>query len=268
MKIIKNNKGQAIAPKTIKIRKEDLKRKEQTSVYWLGHGGALLNVEGTIIMIDPLIKNFDMPVLIENPIEVEEVEQLDAVLITHIDNDHYSVDTCEALKEVCDTFHATQYVATVMKENGLNSVGHDIDETFKIKDVEVTLTPALHNWQNGSKKYQHRYFEETEYCGYYVETKKGSIWMVGDSKLLECQLNRKEPDIILFDFSDNEWHITLEGAKKLANAYPNSRLICIHWGCVDAPDMSPFNGNPEDLLEGVVNPERILVVAPGQEVVL
>lgn len=49
------------------------------------------------------------------------------------------------------------------------------------------------------------------------------------------------------DFSDNEWHITLEGTIKLCNAYPNAKLIPIHWGSVDAPDWSTFNGNPEEL---------------------
>ena len=76
------------------------------------------------------------------------------------------------------------------------------------------------------------------------------------------------PDVILFDFSDNEWHITLEGAIKLANAYPNAKLICIHWGSVDAPTMSPFNGNPQVLFDRVVHPERIQVLAPGQEYIV
>ena len=89
--------------------------------------------------------------------------------------------------------------------------------------------------------------------------------MPGDSQLMECQLHMPEPDVILFDFADNSWHITLDGAIELANAYPNSDLICIHWGCVDAPEMSPFNGNPESLVERVVNPNRIRVVAPGEK---
>lgn len=43
-------------------------------------------------------------------------------------------------------------------------------------------------------------------------------------------------------------------------------LICIHWGCVDAPDFSPFNGNPEVLVDKVTNPERIKVLAPGKNI--
>ena len=74
----------------------------------------------------------------------------------------------------------------------------------------------------------------------------------------------EEPDVILFDFADNDWHITLEGAIQLANSYPNSDLICIHWGSIDAPHMTPFNGNPEELYNKIIHPERIKVLAPGE----
>ena len=33
------------------------------------------------------------------------------------------------------------------------------------------------------------------------------------------------------------WHIGLEGAIKIANAYPKAQLLLSHWGTVDAPDM-------------------------------
>jgi hypothetical protein len=72
------------------------------------------------------------------------------------------------------------------------------------------------------------------------------------------------PDVILFDFSDNEWHFGLQGAAKLANAYPNAVLLLSHWGTVDAPDFTPFNGEPKSLDEVVVNPTRIKVLAPGE----
>ena len=151
-----------------------------------------------------------------------------------------------------------------MVKEGIPGIGHDINETFNVNDIKITLTPARHNWQNGSSKYNFREWKEEDYCGFWMETSDGIIWLPGDSKLLEVHLNMPDPDVILFDFADNDWHITLDGAIKLANTYPNADLICIHWGSVDAPSMTPFNGNPEDLLDRVVNPERIQVLAPGE----
>jgi len=266
MKIEKNEKGQALAPQTITMTKDAFEKNDSVDVYWLGGGGAMINSHGTVIMIDPLLEGFDMPLLRESPMLIKDVPCADGILITHIDNDHFSRLTCRGLKDRCASYHAPHYVASVMRdEEGIEGVGHDIHESFEIKNVKITLTEALHNWQNGSKKYGYREWKPEDYCGYYIETEGKKIWMPGDSKLLETQLHKESPDVILFDFADNDWHITLEGAIKLANAYPDSDLICIHWGCVDAPSMTPFNGNPENLVNRVVNPERIKVLAPGEK---
>jgi hypothetical protein len=49
-----------------------------------------------------------------------------------------------------------------------------------------------------------------------------------------------------------------------ANAYPLTPLLLYHWGCVDAPDFPPFNGDPASLSGRVENPYRIVVLAPGE----
>ena len=65
--------------------------------------------------------------------------------------------------------------------------------------------------------------------------------------------------LIFFDFSDDSWHIGLEGAIKIANAYPKAQLLLSHWGTVDAPDMKPFNADPKMLEERIYNPEAVHV---------
>jgi L-ascorbate metabolism protein UlaG (beta-lactamase superfamily) len=263
-KIIKNEKGQAVAPKSIYIDKNAFDKIDNTEIRWLGGAGIMINSRGTNIMIDPVLEGFDMDLLYENPIDVKDVVSLDGYLVTHIDNDHFSIPTCKDVLNVCQSYHAPNYVAERMKEEGISGIGHNIGDTFTINDIHITLTKVKHNWQNGSSKYNFREWKEEDYCGYWIETKDGTIWLPGDSKLLEEHLHMENPDVILFDFADNEWHITLDGAIKLANTYPNAKLICIHWGCVDAPNMTPFNGNPEDLLDRVINPDRIQVLAPGE----
>ena len=77
-----------------------------------------------------------------------------------------------------------------------------------------------------------------------------------------------EPDAIFFDLSDSQWHFTLEGALKIANAYSNTPLLLSHWGTIDAPDFTPFNGDPEKLKRLIKNPERVVVLTPGEEYTL
>ncbi len=220
--------GQAMVEDTIQIQPTAFDKQDKTSIYWLGNGGAMINSQGTVILIDPLLKDFDMPLLMnEMPLDPAKSDHVDAVLITHIDNDHYSRPTCTDLKDKTDRIYAPKYVAEVMDEEGYPVTMKTIGDEFLVGPVNVKLTPALHNWQNNVKKWQYRYWKPEDYCGYYLNTLDGKIWMPGDSKLLPEQLEMPTPDVILFDFADNAVDITLDGAVKLANTYPDSDLFMI-----------------------------------------
>ena len=66
----------------------------------MGNAGFFINSRGTTLMVDPLLKGFDMPLLIEIPIAPKDVPHSNAVLVTHRDNDHYSIPTCRELARV------------------------------------------------------------------------------------------------------------------------------------------------------------------------
>lgn len=258
-------KYQAKAPLTQPFGGEAFQKSDNTTLRWLGMAGFLINSRGTTFMIDPLLGGFDMPIMIEFPIKANEVPILDAVLITHSDNDHYSSITCADLKAVTKEFHSTIYVDSLMKNQGLPSLGHNIGDSFKIGGVKISLTPADHAWQNAYPEMNEgRYWKQEDCTGFWIETPDGTIWATGDSRLMSEHLTMPTPDAILFDFSDSEWHFTLEGAVKLANTYPNTLLLLHHWGSVDAPDFPPFNADPEELRKLIYNPERIVLLAPGE----
>ncbi|MCF1753374.1 MBL fold metallo-hydrolase [Mariniradius sediminis] len=263
--LMTEKKYQAKAPPTQTFGKEAFEESDKTTLRWLGMAGFLVNSRGTTIMIDPLLGGFDMPIMIDFPIEAKEVPNLEAILITHADNDHYSRPTCSDLKSVTKEFHSTVYVDSLMKNQGLPSFGHNIGDSFKIGQIKVTLTPADHAWQNAYPEMNEgRHWKNEDCTGFWIETPDGNIWATGDSRLIPEHLKMPTPDAILFDFSDSEWHFTLEGAVKLANTYPKTPLLLHHWGSVDAPDFPPFNGDPEKLNDLVVNPERIVLLAPGE----
>ncbi|MGF2413903.1 MBL fold metallo-hydrolase [Ferruginibacter sp.] len=265
---ITQKKYQAKAPKTQSFGTEAFGKSKKTTLRWLGMAGFLINSRGTTIMVDPLLEGFDMPLLIDFPILVKNVPHLNAVFVTHADNDHFSVPTNVAMSKVVDVYHSTIYVDSLMKNLKLNSVGHDIGDIFKIKNISVKLTPADHAYQNAYPGMSTRWFKNEDACGFWFDTPDGSIWATGDSRLIPEHLTMKAPDAILFDFSDSEWHFTFEGAVKIANAYPDALLLLCHWGSVDSPEFSPFNGDPKKLSDVVINPQRIQVLAPGEPFVL
>lgn len=260
-------KGQAYPSTTQHFGKEAFAPNGHTEIRWLGNAGFFINSRGTCLMVDPMLVGFDMPLLIEAPILPEEVPALDAVLITHSDNDHFSVPTCERLSAACKAYHSTLYVDSLMKNLQLPSFGHSMKDTFHIKEIEVSLTPAYHTWQNEFGGFD-RVFRREDYCGFLIRTADGLIWAPGDSRFLPEFLHLPAPDVIFFDFSDDGWHIGLDNAARIANAYPNARLLLSHWGTVDAPDMKPFNADPKELEGRIVNPKRIHVLTPGEAFIL
>lgn len=260
---------QAKAPPTVQIGNEAFVYSNSTSIRWLGMAGFLVNSRGTNFMIDPLLEGYDMPLLMDFPIKPKSVPQIDAVFVTHSDNDHYSVESCKDMSANVKEFHSTIYVDSLMRNDGLKSYGHYIGESFKVGKVGVQMTLADHAWQNNFPKPGQRYYSPGDACGFWFTTPDGTIWAPGDSRFMEEQLHMPIPDLILFDYSeDAAFHSGLEGAVKIANAYPNTPLLLGHWGFVDAPDFIPFNGDPEKLKKLVKNPERIIVLAPGQPYVL
>jgi len=260
-------KYQAKAPKAMRFGAKEFKPYDKTSIRWLGLAGFYINCHGINIMLDPVLQGFDMPLLIDVPVKAKQVPRLDAVLITHSDNDHYSAATCAALKGVTKKFHSTLYCASLMKKEGLPSTGHEIGKSFIVGPVKIKLTPVDHAWQNEQPGNTRR-FKDSDACGFWIETPDGTIWAPGDSRLLKSHLHMPVPDAIFFDFSENEWHFGIKGAVKLANAYPDTPLLLCHWGSVDAPDFTPFNADPKKLLGLVTNPSRVYILAPGREFIL
>jgi L-ascorbate metabolism protein UlaG (beta-lactamase superfamily) len=258
-------RGQAKAPETQLFGPEAFGPSDQTVLRWLGMAGFLINSRGTTIMIDPLLGWFDMPIMIDFPVRASEVPHLDAVLVTHSDNDHYSVPTCTELARVTTAYHSTGYVASLMVEDGLPAHPHAIGEEFNLGGLDVTLTPADHAWQNEVPGASEHVFAPEDACGFWIQTPDGTVWAPGDSRLIpEHHLQRPTPDAMLFDFSDSEWHFGLDGAVRMANAYPDTPQLLQHWGSVDSPDFPPFNADPASLYDRVTNPARVRVLAPGE----
>lgn len=260
-------KYQARPPATRPFGKEAFAASSRTTLRWTGNAGFLINSRGTTVMIDPLLQGFDRPLLIDLPVATKDVPHLDAVLVTHSDNDHYSVPTLSDLARVTREIHSTVYAASLMREHGWPAHGHDIGDVFEVGVLRVRVTPVDHAWQN-ARPNPPRHFANEDACGFWIDTPDGTVWAPGDSRLMPEHLRMPAPDAILFDFSDNEWHFGLHGAAKLANAYPHTVLLLSHWGTVDAPDFKPFNGDPKQLEGLVVNPERMKLLAPGEPFVL
>jgi L-ascorbate metabolism protein UlaG (beta-lactamase superfamily) len=270
-----NSVPQVRAPYTKPITAKDFDPSENTSIWWLSGAGFLINSRGSLIMIDPVITmqagsseicELGHRMLVPLPIVAAEVPRLDAILYTHLDDDHLAPITAPALIGTGGLYGGPAIVVQELERLGIPSrqaQAFHIGETFRIGNVEITLTRADHSWQS-----QDPYGPE-DCCGFFISTLDGSIWHTGDSRLLVEHMQMSEVDVLLLDVSNDPYHFGIENAVKLANHLENADIITHHYGTYYGPEILPFNGDPEKLSPHITRSEsRFHVLAPGERYVL
>lgn len=246
-------KKQAVPPPTQKMTAEAFEPSGNTVIRWMGNSSFLINSRGTVMLIDPLLENkkiYGYDLLIDLPMASGDVPDYDLLLLTHEHHDHYDPDTIRKMGTPGGGMHSPHRVAELLKEEGFtNAHGYNIHDKFTYGPYSVTLTPTVHTTK------------PEECAGFWIETPDGVIWNFGDTdEVLDSYLNMPVPDVILTDFT----HMKMEGTARVVNQYPDTPLIIHHWGTVNAPDFGPFNGDPDEFKKYVVNPERVIVLAPGE----
>jgi L-ascorbate metabolism protein UlaG (beta-lactamase superfamily) len=270
-----NSVPQVRAPYTKPITAKDFDPSENTSIWWLSGAGFLINSRGSLIMIDPVITmqagsseicELGHRMLVPLPIVAAEVPRLDAILYTHLDDDHLAPITAPALIGTGGLYGGPAIVVQELERLGIPSrqaQAFHIGETFRIGNVEITLTRADHSWQS-----QDPYGPE-DCCGFFISTPDGSIWHTGDSRLLDEHMQMSGVDVLLLDVSNDPYHFGIENAVKLANHLENADIIPHHYGTYYGPEILPFNGDPEKLSPHITRSEsRFHVLAPGERYVL
>jgi L-ascorbate metabolism protein UlaG (beta-lactamase superfamily) len=247
--------------------------REQTLVTWLGMAGALINVRGTILLIDPLISTIerDGRVLIEEgyplklplPVEAKDLPRVDLVMYTHADDDHFGHLSASLLAQRLHCrFLAPPPVARLLRELGIAA---EQIQVAKEKDIvragaaEVLVTPALHDWQEVNP------WKREDCCGYRVETPDGTIWHPGDTRLIDDLLAIRNVDVLFFDVAAVDSHLGPRGSAVLAQSCGAKVMIAYHYGTFDLPPGSFASFDPDNALPYVQNlAGRYLKLNPGE----
>jgi L-ascorbate metabolism protein UlaG (beta-lactamase superfamily) len=244
-----------------------------TQLAWLGMAGVLVNARGTILLIDPIITSreegdrrineSEYPLKLPNPIEARDVPHADAVCYTHADDDHLGKETARILSErTACRFYAPPPVARLLVECGVPveriSEVHDYDN-IPIGMISVTITPALHNWQEVDP------WQRGDCCGYLLNTPDGVIWHPGDTRLIDELLVFRGVDVLFFDVAAVEAHLGPEGSAALARSCGARTLIAYHYGTFDLPPGNFASFDPAESLPYLKDLDaKFTILNPGQ----
>jgi len=248
-------------------------KQDHTTLAWLGMAGVLVNARGTILLLDPLLTidystgrglcEADYPLKLPLPIEAKDLPRLDAVLYTHADNDHFGRLTAKA---VIERFPC-RLVATPPVQGLLRELGAPDDRldtatdfgTLRIGRVEITVTPALHDWQEKDP------WKRGDCCGYLLKTPDGILWHPGDTRLIDELLQIKGVDVLFFDVAAVESHLGPAGSSRLAQSSGARVLVAYHYGTFDLPAGGFASQSPADSLSYIAGLSAdFRILNPGQ----
>lgn len=160
---------------------------EKTKVVWFGHSSLLVEIDGKNILIDPMLSERPSPVPIfvkrrfgsKLPINIEEINKIDAVLISHDHYDHLDYKTIKVIKNKVGMFYVPLAVGSHLRSWGVKQekiVELDWWQEAMLDDIAITATPSQHFSGRGLFNRN-----STLWCSWVIKGTKSNLFFSGDT---------------------------------------------------------------------------------------
>jgi len=244
-----------------------------TAVYatWYGHSAVLLEIGGKRILFDPMLGPASSPVPFltkrfsyEEPIPLEKIDEIDAVIISHDHYDHLDYPSIIKLKDKVDHFFTGLAVGEHLQKWGVEAVKiSELDwwQEMSFQGLEIISVPARHF---SGRRFGDR--NATQWASWIVRNKEHSIYFSGDSGYANhfSEIGKKYGP---FDFAfvecgqyNEKWdniHMFPEQTVQAGLDVGASQIMPIHWGA--------FNLSLHDWRDSI---NRALKASEGKEIVI
>jgi L-ascorbate metabolism protein UlaG (beta-lactamase superfamily) len=218
----------------------------ELKVTWIGHSSQIINLNGKIILTDPVFENktaFMGPARYNGdvPLNMEKLPEIDLVLISHNHYDHLNATTIETIHPRVKHFIAPLMVGPELENMGVPAEKITEldwwDEKILFDEFLIALTPAQHFSNRGLFD-----SNETLWGSFVIKGPHHKIYYSGDSGYFDGfkQIGDKYGP---FDYTflecgayDERWHAMHMMPEETAQAHLDLKgkiLQPIHWGTFD-----------------------------------
>ncbi len=279
-----NKKGdipEAPLPEVRSELKEFFQPSDSLKVIWYGHSTLMLNLNGKIILIDPIfsthasplsfmVKRFQPPLL-----QIKDLPAIDYVVISHDHYDHLDMPTVKSFVGKSTKFLVSLGVGAHLKGWGIDpSHITELDwwQNKKIEDLDFIATPAQHfSGRTGFRG------GETLWASWVIKSEKFSLYFSGDTGYdihFKEIGNRLGPFDVAFlengqyNVKWKEVHLLPEEVVQAYKDLGAKRIFPVHWGAFKLAPHSWYE--PIVLLAKAAVAEKIPLISPkiGEIVVI
>ncbi|MCP5061694.1 MAG: hypothetical protein GY936_04420 [Ignavibacteriae bacterium] len=221
-------------------------KSNELKVTWVGHSSQIINIDGKIILTDPVYDNrtvFMGPSRYngDTPLNMEELPEIDLVVISHNHYDHLNSSTIEKIHPKVKQFIAPLIVGAELEKMGVPKekiIELDWWEEVKLfENFLIALTPTQHF--SGRGLFDR---DETLWGSYVIQGPHHKIYFSGDSGYFEGfkEIGEKYGP---FDYTfmecgayNKKWHYVHMYPEETVQAHIDLKgniLHPIHWGTFD-----------------------------------
>ncbi|MEU8511436.1 MBL fold metallo-hydrolase [Kitasatospora sp. NPDC048722] len=253
---------------------------EGVEITWYGHASALVEIEGSRVLLDPIWSDRCSPSahvgpkrLHPVPVALEELPQVDAVLISHDHYDHLDMATVKRLVHTQSApFAVPLGIGGHLRRWGVPEhriIELDWDETCTLGELALTLTSAHHFSGRGLTR------NTTLWGSWVIAGPTRKVFYTGDSGYFEGYARIGEQHgpfdaaLVQIGAYDAAWadiHMTPEDAVLAHRDLDAGLLVPVHW-CTFNLGLHPWAEPVERLLkEAKAQAVPLAVPRPGERV--
>ena len=240
-------------------------------ITWLGHSTSIVEIDGARFLLDPVWSKRSSPVpwmgpkrFFEEPIDIDDLPRVDAVIISHDHYDHLDKNTVKQLAQKDVRFVVPLGVDARLVSFGIESERIDVLDWWqhtRVADVNVTATPARHfSGRSMSDR------DKTLWAGFALTGERHRVYYTGDTGMFPGfreigeRLGPFDATLVEIGAYNRLWADLHLGPEQAVQAVLDARgglMIPVHW--------AKFNLAMHSWIEPA---ERVIVAAEKKSVPL